>query len=203
MEYNFITLGFNCAPAKALKALGLRKYSLPFDWVITNNMRIVDCLEDDFQKFHKNLSLIMDGHWLIDEYGIEYPHDYPINKDDSIVDDWKNYHDDVLIKYQRRIERFKSVLNDPKPIIAIYLGPVQYSLLIKSYLNKRYNKNVIFVVGTYEKNISIKDNNIIICKINNYMDTINNDIWLEGINKAIAKLQNNNINNTQQINKMY
>ena len=61
---------------------------------------------------------------LIDEYGFQFPHDYPLSNSniniDSIgegvfgeengkfiSDNWINYYDDVLVKYNRRIERFE------------------------------------------------------------------------------------------------
>ena len=105
-DYHFITLGFNCAPALILRDLELRNYSLPFDWIITSNNQIINCIEDDFNKFHKNLHFTLNNHWLMDEYGIQYPHDYPLNSNETIVDDWQNYHANVLTKYERRIQRF-------------------------------------------------------------------------------------------------
>ena len=84
-DYHFITLGFNCAPALILRDLELRNYSLPFDWIITSNNQIINCIEDDFNKFHKNLHFTLNNHWLMDEYGIQYPHDYPVNSNETIV----------------------------------------------------------------------------------------------------------------------
>ena len=162
MEYNFITLGFNCAPAIILKELGLRRCSLPFDWVVTNNMQIINCIEDDFQKFHKNLEFTLNNHWFIDDYGIQYPHDYPVDEDDVIVSNWKDFHQDVIYKYKRRIERFKTILTSPTPIISLYLGPIKYALKLKKYIDNKYNKNLIFIVATYEKNLPYMDNVIIV-----------------------------------------
>jgi hypothetical protein len=191
-SYNFITLGFNCSSALVLKDLGLRKYSLPFDWVVTNNMQVINCLEDDFKRFHKILKPILDSHWLEDEYGIQYPHDYPTNTDDTIVDNWEDYKADVIKKYERRIHRFKTILNDPTPIIALYLGTLNYVRVIKKYLESKYNKTIIFVLATYEPLKNNIDNNIIICNVYNNEDSRNKDFWIDGINKAINKVKNNN-----------
>jgi hypothetical protein len=190
MEYNIITLGINCVPALILKDLGLRKYSLPFDWNVTNNMQIINCIEDDFRKFHRRLIFILDNHWLMDEYGIQYPHDYPTNEDETIVENWQNYQENVLEKYQRRIERFKNILNDPTPIIALYMGLLSYAVVIKKYLEKKYNRTIIFVVATYEKKNKNKDKNIIICNVYNNDDARNKTFWIDSIHEAISLVKN-------------
>ena len=196
MEYNFITLGFNCSSATVLRDLGLRKTALPFDWIVVNNVnKIINCIEDNFQKFHKNLHFIMDNHWLEDEYGIQYPHDYPVNDNEEICDDWINYKTDVLKKYERRIERFHNILNDPLPIIALYHGPITWGKRIKSALEKKYNrKRIIFVIATYEKGQT--SNDIIICNIYTNEDSRNKNFWIKGINQAIQIVSDNIVSPT-------
>uniref|UniRef100_A0A6C0JJI1 Papain-like cysteine peptidase n=1 Tax=viral metagenome TaxID=1070528 RepID=A0A6C0JJI1_9ZZZZ len=188
MQYNFITLGFNCSSATVLRDLGLRKTALPFDWIVINHVnKFINCIEDNFQKFHKNLHLIMDNHWLEDEYGIQYPHDYSLNDNGEICDDWMNYKTDVLKKYEKRIERFHNILNDPLPIIALYHGPIAWGKRIKWALEKKYNRrNIIFVIATYEQGQS--SNDIIICNISTNEDSRNKDFWINGINEAIRIL---------------
>jgi hypothetical protein len=204
-EYNFITLGFNCAPAIILKDLGLRNYSLPFDWIITTNNQIINCIQDDFNKFHKKLHFTLNNHWLMDEYGIQYPHDYPVNNDDTIIDDWQNCQPDVLIKYERRIERFKNIMNGSIPIIALYYGQLKYAQIMKKYMEQKYNKTIIFVVATNEKFILNNDNNIIICNVLNNDQSRIKEFWIDGINNAISRI--NNVNTTiprsKKINKMF
>lgn len=46
--FNHISLGSNCQTAHALKTLGLRTWSAPFDWVFTLPEMVADCLADDF-----------------------------------------------------------------------------------------------------------------------------------------------------------
>jgi hypothetical protein len=203
MEYNFITLGFNCSSATVLRDLGLRKYSLPFDWVVVNHYtKLINCIDDNFQKFHKNLHFIMDKHWFEDEYGIQYPHDYPVNDEEEIIDNWLDYKDDVLKKYQRRIERFNNILNDKLPIIVLYHGPVLWGKRIKTFLEKKFNrKNMFFVIATYEKTLSTND--VIVCSISTNDDSRNKDFWINGINQAVENIKNknniicNNINNNR------
>ena len=36
MSYNYLTIGYDCSPAAALRNLNLREFALPFDWVVSN-----------------------------------------------------------------------------------------------------------------------------------------------------------------------
>lgn len=173
-SYNYLPLGYDCSPTAALRDLGLRKFSLPFDWVQSNHSIIMHCIDDKFRCFHKNVILIR-GHGdnkqrLIDHYGLEYPHDYPVSWDPSlnnmatvandavvfeesiIIDTYKKYHDVVLEKYRKRIERFYHLLEeDDKPIIVLMRELFRDAMLVKDYLeNKFKRKNIMFVVATDE-----------------------------------------------------
>jgi len=204
MNYNFITLGFNCSPAIILKDLGLRNYSLPFDWILTNNIQIIHCIEDDFKKFHKNLQFTLNNHWFIDEYGIQYPHDYPVNDDGTIINNWQNYHIEVLEKYERRIQRFKDIMNSSIPIIALYYGPYRYAVFMKKYMEQKYNKTIIFVVTTIEVFINNNDDNIILCIVSNNEQSRNKDYWVHGINQAFSKINiPSPLPESKKINKMF
>ena len=72
-------MGYDCSPATALKSLGLREFSSPFDWVATDIDSIERCFADGFAGFHTNLKLNLNKTRLIDECGIQYPHDYPVS----------------------------------------------------------------------------------------------------------------------------
>ncbi|USH05439.1 papain-like cysteine peptidase [Grimontia kaedaensis] len=47
----FVSLGENCSSAWYLKQLGLKKASYPFDWVFSSPEIILDCLNDNFEKY--------------------------------------------------------------------------------------------------------------------------------------------------------
>jgi len=47
----FISLGCYCAVTRALQALGLKKYTYPFDWTRSPASGIVHCLENSFSDF--------------------------------------------------------------------------------------------------------------------------------------------------------
>jgi len=50
-ECEFVSLGCYCAPSYALQALGLKRYSYPFDWVRSPVEGIIQCLNSGFADF--------------------------------------------------------------------------------------------------------------------------------------------------------
>jgi hypothetical protein len=185
MTIYYLTLGYDCSPAAALRILNLREFALPFDWVISNVSILENCFEDNFSKFHKNLKLNGSKKRLIDEYGFQFPHDYPLNNsnvnidnigegvfgeenDKIISDNWINYHHDVLAKYNRRIERFNNIINDRHPIIVLCRYNTNDVLKLQLLFLKYYKKeNVYFINSTNEifetdkiKNINTEKNNV-------------------------------------------
>ena len=53
--FNFISIGYDCSPAAALRVLNYRNFALPFDWINTNIKGLNQCFEEDFSRFHTNL----------------------------------------------------------------------------------------------------------------------------------------------------
>src|SRR5579883_307554 len=50
--YNhIISLGQCCHTSKALQRLGLKKYSCPFDWIVSNAWVALDCIDTNFSIF--------------------------------------------------------------------------------------------------------------------------------------------------------
>jgi hypothetical protein len=203
MTINYLSVGYDCSPAGALRGLKLREFALPFDWIISNVTILERCFEDNFSKFHKNLKFHSNTR-LVDEYGFLFPHDYPsVNTTNvdidgvgegsfgdeiyKISDNWINYHDIVLAKYNRRIERFKNIVNDPDPIIVLCRYSTGDVLKLQQLFLKYYKKeNVYFINSTNEifetdkiKNINTEKNNV-------WND---NDIWKPAIDNMILRIQ--------------
>ena len=185
MTIHYLTLGYDCSPAAALRNLNLREFALPFDWVVSNISILERCFEDNFSKFHKKLKFNGSKTRLIDEYGFQFPHDYPLSNSniniDSIgegvfgeengkfiSDNWINYYDDVLVKYNRRIDRFNNIINDPRPIIVLCRYNTNDVLKLQLLFLKYYKKeNVYFINSSNEifetdkiKNINTEQNNV-------------------------------------------
>jgi hypothetical protein len=120
-----ISLGSDCSVAYNLQCLGYRDFSFPFDWIISKN--IIDVLSNDFANFlnvnflkvagKTSFSHIDENFSEIDENlcsmlrvkhkkyaGVEFLHDFhDLNLEDI---------DNVVEKYNRRIERFYKVMRD-------------------------------------------------------------------------------------------
>jgi hypothetical protein len=97
MSFNYLTIGSGCSPAAALRDLNLREFALPFDWVVSNINTIQKCIETNFEYFHKNLVLNNNKTRLIDYYGFEFPHDYPLS-------DMNNVENNIVNLYVEKIK---------------------------------------------------------------------------------------------------
>jgi hypothetical protein len=127
----YISVGEDCAISYHLDLLGLREYSLPFDWAIFKDLsKLIKLIEDIFtnnesifldqcnwklKPLSKKTHLLQDGntfskyraiHLL---YRCEYPHEFT----EEI--DWETF----VKKYTRRINRFKELANSDRKIIFI------------------------------------------------------------------------------------
>jgi hypothetical protein len=206
MTIQYMSLGSECSPAAALRTLNIRAEALPFDWVESNLNKIMNCINDNFNNYHRNLQFNNKKTRLIDSYGIEFPHDYPFNTPDypfntpnfsidtigegafgeepqkSIVENWSQFHSIALEKYKRRIERFYSYLQSEDPIIfACRNYSVKDVKKFGVFLANKFNKqNIYFVIASRE---SFQGLHIVTC--NTEKNGVWNDasIWLEGINK--------------------
>lgn len=202
---HYMSLGYDCSPAAALRVLNLRDEALPFDWVVSNLKIICDCIEDNFANYHCQLQFNASHSRLVDKYGFQFPHDYPFNENvyedahigegvfgeevqKKIIHNWANYHSLVLEKYARRIERMYNYLRDDKPIIVLCRGyDLQTITEFIRYIGSKFNKrNIYFVVSSKYKYISQQ---IITCDTEANGTWNEANIWQEGINAI--KISNN------------
>lgn len=72
MNFNYLTIGYDCSPAAALRGLHLREFALPFDWVVSNVNILQMCFETKFKDFHKSLTFNYNKTRLIDHYGFNF-----------------------------------------------------------------------------------------------------------------------------------
>jgi hypothetical protein len=208
MDFNYLTVGHDCSPASALKHLNLRNFALPFDWVVSNIYTLNNCFKTNFEHFHTNLVFNHTKTRLIDYYGFQFPHDYPLNymtdvettigegvfaeeNGKIITDNWNDYYTIVLDKYKRRIERFKTILADKKPIIVLCRYNTRDVLLLRQLFIDYYKVTNIYFCNSsseifeneYIKNIYTEKNKI-------WNDVT---IWQEGINDIIKKINIHNL----------
>jgi hypothetical protein len=164
---------------------------------------VKNCFETNFENFHKNLRFNGNKTRLIDYYGFQFPHDYPLNDMTNNENDigegifgeetgkvitykWIDYYDIVLEKYNRRIERFKNIINDTKPIIVLCRYNTRYVLELQKIFMEHYKiNNIYFVNSSNEPFENDKIKNIYTEK-NNEWNCVN--IWREGIDDITKKI---------------
>ena len=199
-KYNFLTLGNDCSPAAALKDLNLRNFALPFDWVASSMDSLKNCLESNFSRYHTELKFNHNKTRLIDYYGFQFPHDYPINNTDMISDDtyipeengkqildnWYEHYDNIKRKYDRRIERFINIIQDTKPIIVLCRYNTYDVLRLQEILVRLYNKNNIYFINSSTE--EYKSKTIICCYTEKNGIWNETSIWKENIEYLIANL---------------
>lgn len=174
MSVCHISFGSDCSIAYQLNKNILRKYALPFDWILSSNLSgIIDCINDDFEYFFSdliiknkstNFSYIDDIDTFIPnentndlvrvhnkKYKITFVHDFYEN-----MSNMKS----VIEKYERRIKRFREIMLDSsiKKIIYRICSKKEISKLDelkKCFENKNYvNHEIIFIPYDEFKNTS-------------------------------------------------
>jgi hypothetical protein len=194
---NYISVGSDCSPATALRILGIRKFALPFDWVVSPIKALEACFSNNFKQYHTGLYYNSTKTRLIDVYGFEFPHSYPTIIQDigepeeggfgenCIVENWMDYHKDVLCKYERRIERFLNIMNNPEPVIVVCRHYTSDVLKLQQLFIKYYNKENIYFVNSSRE---VFENDKII-NINTEKNGEWNElkIWKSGIDTIILK----------------
>ena len=176
---NFVTIGYDCSPAAVLRNLNLRPFALPFDWTQINIESIHKCFADDFAKFHSNLRFNHIKSRMIDEYGIQFPHDYPFENSDNDVNEvgegkfgeekekgiaknWYEHYDTVKEKYNRRIDRFRQIMREPTKIIVLCRYSTHGVMLLQKLFEIYYKRiDIIFINASKEtfENKTIKNIN--------------------------------------------
>ena len=158
MEINIIGMGGDCTAASAIEHLGYRIASYPFDWIQLHVSMIELCFKEGFARFHRDLKYASDmDSALTDAYGFRFFHDYPIvlrydpkanREHHCIVENWRDYYDENIEKYGRRIRRFLELMKDEKPLLVLcrHWNTVDDVLKLQELFKVYYNKeNVYFI----------------------------------------------------------
>lgn len=116
----FISLGDDCQAAYYLRKFKLRNEAFPFDWVKSPNFDAVcQLIENNFENFlHPQYLTRKNFHVEHEQYKIIFLNDFHTRSLPDLVGiepeqqsiDYHVYIDEVQAKYQRRIERFVTVL---------------------------------------------------------------------------------------------
>lgn len=149
---NVVSLGHFCGPAQELERKGFRSFSLPFDWLIVADFKVVlSLIESHFCHFLFEEDLVQEinvnPNYYYDSYNkIHYYHDFSANEE------LKNQLPAVRKKYLRRIKRFYQVISEPCLFIRYCADKEEYYWICENYdyiLNilKKFhvNNNIIYV----------------------------------------------------------
>jgi len=183
---NYISLGSTCSVAYQLQKLGLKKESLPFDWIrCPNILSVLQLISMNFCGFLANLT------YLKDETKFPFIDD-TLDNFDNISDKqtkiyYNNllsigfYHDfkdditlkDVNEKYQRRIKRFYELIKTPSIFIRdeIKFNTVDipvYNKLYDELCKYNLNNQLILIINTSKLQFDLTGLN---SKIRVYLDT--------------------------------
>lgn len=116
-ELVFVSLGSMCDPAHQLKFCDLRKAAFPFDWIISfDGEALISILDNDFKGFLSDEYFVPygpAGHLAQTLYHLEFLHEGDFN----IA--YENNLKVLKEKYQRRIDRFRSLRTYPGKVIFI------------------------------------------------------------------------------------
>lgn len=165
-KYDLIlSIGEDCACAQYLNLTGLRLASFPFDWITlcpfeTRINLIINDFEnffnkEDFYKLEKNPDTYNDDkcdYYQNKRYLINYYHDFRTHTD------FEKEFDVFKEKYERRIERFYTKVNNSKNVLFVWLSRdkiLQDNVIIEAYkmLNDKFtnsNISLMIIENNYE-----------------------------------------------------
>ena len=121
------SLGSFCLTGNILKNNGLRRYSLPFDWIFSSPQMLIDCLQDDFSAFldRRHYRSISDGRWnpgaehelYLQKYGIAavFAHRDPTREEDYLY-------------FKRCVDRFRDLLRSRDSKLFLIMGRPNHAL---------------------------------------------------------------------------
>lgn len=194
---NFLTLGYDCSPAAALRDLDMRDFALPFDWVQSSVSSLQNCLQEDFSNFHCHLRLKSSKNRIIDYYGLEFPHDYPtINAEPGIdnfpqgiiVQNWNSFTNSVKEKYNRRIQRFRNIIQDDKPIVILCRYPKSTAKILFNWFKTFYSKPNVWMINATRTNHSFYEDGLYHIYPEQHGTWNDTTVWKDAIEKIKNKI---------------
>ena len=125
---NCISLGWFCGTALSMIELGLRNFSGPFDWFLSDFESVLYMIENDFTDFmlKENLEVLKDDSKVFQDvkYGFYCNHD--------ISNDFEKEYPDILKKYEKRVKRFIEETKKPTCFIRAVRSEEEISYIKKN-----------------------------------------------------------------------
>lgn len=149
MFKNYISLGGYCGVAASMAKYGLRSFSGPFDWLISEFENVLRCIERDFDEFLLKDNLIEDKKvkMFTDRlYNFKFWHEISLGLCEE--------YDMIYDKYMRRIKRFREEIKEKTLFIRSVNDYDELNFILKneSYIKeiiKRFNKenDIIYILS--------------------------------------------------------
>ena len=141
--YYAIPIGHRCTSALACKYSNIRKFSLPFDWIVPSfPNKIQKVLENNFSDFIPDVH----NNNFFNKYGINFTH---FNSDKNAG----------IEEYERRIIRFNTVINETnKKKYFVYIN--EDYLYNEKYREDKFNDNIFNEILELERFLNEKYINI-------------------------------------------
>ena len=156
---NCISLGYFCGTASSLSKLGLRNFSGPFDWIISDFQQVIHQIDHEFIEFMKkdNLEIVENSPktFIDKKYKFIFRHD--INENFEIE------YSDIYAKYIKRTKRFIEKIKEPTCFFRTVSSEeeIRYIINHAEYIEsilKRYNSRNSIVYILLNDMDSLPDN---------------------------------------------
>jgi hypothetical protein len=124
---HLVSLGSFCLPSLIFRDNGLRRYSLPFDWIFSTPQMVRDCLADDFAMFldrrhyrsisHQRKEPGAEHEFYRERYGLPalFAHRDPTQEPDYLY-------------LTRCVTRFRQLLHSEEPKLFLLIGRANHDL---------------------------------------------------------------------------
>lgn len=121
VEPVLVSLGFNCIVATQFVLNEVRQFAFPFDWIRTPFDALCQLIQNDFKDFlSPNFLKPSEVNAVINSYfGTQFFHDFPKDSNDMLCQNYLEALPSISEKYDRRIERFKKLLNSKTKVYLI------------------------------------------------------------------------------------
>ena len=127
----FFPIGHKCSSAMALNVVGMRHFSLPFDWCEhLFPKKVIEIFEDNFEKFIPDDDLVC----VNTDWGYYHKNKYDVHI--SHIDIGKIA--ETIASYKRRILRAIDLLNGTKTLLFLYIN--EGYLWNKDFRDEDFNK---------------------------------------------------------------
>ena len=127
-DYHIVPIGCDCHTAYSMNILGLRKVSLPFDWVgvapLISIEWVTHNINNKFEDFLIDTKKNEDGHFISGKYCALFLHEKQLDSVESIN------------KFKRRIDRFLKIIENENVIFlhCLYVSSIRDEKDIEQYI---------------------------------------------------------------------